>query len=471
MSCSSKNPSFENCELAIMKQSIKKVEEIQGKLSTEENRELIEIMEEYIQNNEHCICYGGTAINNLIPDSDKFYDYDVEMPDYDVYTPNPIQDAKKLADIYFKRGYTNVVAKSGVHYGTYKVFVNYVGIADFTLLHKALFAAIKRESISINGIMYAPPNFLKQSMYRELSQPHNDTSRWEKVLTRLNLLNKHYPFKGMCKATKERKASGFGPKAIDAQLYEMVRANLVRQKVVFIGGYANTLYESKAQHVPDFDVISLDPKKTAKILEDELKRAGFSKIKIVPCPGVGELIHPHFKFMVGDSLVALIFEPTACHSYNVIRDKNGNDVNIGSIDTLLSFYMAFLFADRDYLDKQRLLCLSEFLFEEQERSKHRQEGVLKRFSIDCYGQQETMPRIMATKEKMFKTLKRGTKKYEEWFLKYVPAGDKPDIPGTVGEPGTAMRNVYDEPERRKTRKFRKSRPFHKRKTTRVWSLF
>jgi hypothetical protein len=469
MSCSSKNPSFEHCELAVMKNSIKTVEELQGKIATEENKELIEIMEEYIQNNDHCICYGGTAINNLIPDKDKFYDYDVEMPDYDVYTPEPIQDAKKLADIYFKRGYTNVVAKSGVHYGTYKVFVNYVGIADFTLLHKGLFAAIKREAITRNGIMYAPPNFLKQSMYRELSQPHNDTSRWEKVLTRLNLLNKHYPFKGMCKNTPSKPSAGFGSKKMDERMYEMVRANLVHQKVVFIGGYASTMFDAEAKHVPDFDVISIDPKKTATLLQKELMEAGFKQIKIVPCAEVGELIHPHYKFMVGPNLVALIFEPTACHSYNVIQDKDGNDVKIGSIDTLLSFYMAFLYAHRDYLDEKRLLCLSEFLFEEQERNKYKQEGVLKRFSIDCYGQQETMPRIMAKKEKMFKTLKRGTKKYEEWFLKYIPAGDREDIPGTVGEPRTAMRNVFEEPARtvRKRPKKRKSR----KQKQKLWSLF
>ena len=45
----------------------------------------------------------------------------------------------------------------------------------------------------VAGILYAPPNFLRMAMYLELSRPAGDVSRWEKVLKRLILLNKHYP--------------------------------------------------------------------------------------------------------------------------------------------------------------------------------------------------------------------------------------------------------------------------------------
>ena len=54
---------------------------------------------------------------------------------------------------------------------------------------------MKREAISVNGILYAPPNFLRMAMYLELSRPKGDVSRWEKVLKRLILLNKHHPLK------------------------------------------------------------------------------------------------------------------------------------------------------------------------------------------------------------------------------------------------------------------------------------
>jgi len=51
---------------------------------------------------------------------DRFYNDDVDLPDYDFYSPNALQDAKELADIYFKKGYEEVEAKSGQHHGTTK---------------------------------------------------------------------------------------------------------------------------------------------------------------------------------------------------------------------------------------------------------------------------------------------------------------------------------------------------------------
>ena len=37
------------------------------------------------------MCYGGTAINNILPNYDKFYDTNFEIPDYDFFSPNAIE--------------------------------------------------------------------------------------------------------------------------------------------------------------------------------------------------------------------------------------------------------------------------------------------------------------------------------------------------------------------------------------------
>ena len=42
-----------------------------------------------------------------------------------IFSENALNDAKELADIYYKKGFIDVEAKSGQHHGTYKVFVNY----------------------------------------------------------------------------------------------------------------------------------------------------------------------------------------------------------------------------------------------------------------------------------------------------------------------------------------------------------
>ena len=95
-------------------------------------------------------------------------------------------------------------------------------------------------------------------------------------------------------------------------------------------------------------------------------------------------------------------------------------VRIGTIDTLLSFYMAFMYADREYYDINRLLCLSTMLFNVQQRFRLKQSGLLKRFGMDCYGIHVTLSDIRDLKTEKRKKLDFNSKEYEEWFLNYNP---------------------------------------------------
>ena len=189
-----KDLTFEDCELAILRMAVDKAEEKIGKriVNSEDIKNIIKVVEDFIKQ-KNLICYGGTAINNILPSDDQFYNKEVEIPDYDFFTTNALDDAIELADIYYKKGFNDVEAKAGQHHGTYKVFVNYIPIADITFLPKPIFNSLKKDSIRVGGILYTPPNYLRMSMYLELSRPVGDTSRWEKVMKRLSLLNKNYP--------------------------------------------------------------------------------------------------------------------------------------------------------------------------------------------------------------------------------------------------------------------------------------
>jgi hypothetical protein len=203
---------------------------------------------------------------------------------------------------------------------------------------------------------------------------------------------------------------------------------------VFFGGYAISLYlqymprhlHKKLEKIPDFDVLSEDPKKTAEILRERLKDAGYKTVKIIKRKEIGEIVAPHYQIMVGADTIAFIYKPIACHSYNIItvdREK----VKIATVDTMLSFYLAFLYSDRNYYDSERIVCMAQFLFEVQQRNRLQQKGLLKRFSISCYGHQETVDEMRAEKAEKFKELKDHKKKqsaeYDEWFLRYRPADD------------------------------------------------
>ena len=118
----------------------------------------------------------------------------------------------------------------------------------------------------------------------------------------------------------------------------------------------------------------------------------------------------------------MIYKPIACHSYNIIRMKKRN-VKIATIDTMLSFYLAFTYVNRPYYDPNRIICMAEYLFKVQQHNRLSQKGLLKRFSINCYGKQLTLEGIREEKANKFKELsnKRHGKEWEYYFLKYDPA--------------------------------------------------
>jgi hypothetical protein len=74
--------------------------------------------------------------------------------------------------------------------------------------------------------------------------------------------------------------------------------------------------------------------------------------------------------------------------------------------------------------------MAAYLFEVEQKNSLEQKGLLKRFSLDCYGKQPTMEEIRATKAQKYEELKGKTgpkdvKEKEMWFLKYRPVEAKP----------------------------------------------
>ena len=409
---------FDDCENTILQYAIKETTNIKGKkqVNNPDVQKMLDIVEKFIINKK-LICYGGTAINNILPQYAQFYKKDIEIPDYDFYSYNALDDAKELANIYYQSGYKDVEAKSGVHKGTFKVFVNFIPIADITFLEKEIYNNILSESIKIAGIHYCPPNFLRMGMYLELSRPEGDVSRWEKVHNRLNLLNYHYPIT----ACNKKKTN----KQIDDKLYNIICNTLINQNVIFFGGYAYNLYKKADKQNSSnnvcFDVINEDFDKISLIITEQLESHDYKNIKINNYKPIGELIPEHIEILVNKTPVLYVYKPIACHNYNKIK-MGPQLVNIATIDTILSFYLAFMYVSEKHFDKDRLLCMSKFLFDLSEKNKLETKGLLKRYSMDCYGYQKTLIDMRSQKTEQFKKLKhnKDSKEYETWFLNYVP---------------------------------------------------
>ena len=469
---------FEDCELLILRTAVDKTTTKQARriVRNPDIQPMLALVCTFLHDRK-LICYGGTAINNLLPAKDQFYDKTLELPDYDVYSKHAMDDAKALADLFLCHGYTEVVAKAGQHHGTFKVFVNFLGIVDITHTPAEIFDTLANDSIYVRGLWYCPINFLRMAMYTELSRPAGDTSRWEKVMKRLTLLNKHYPLQEDCgvhntfqraldepsedmegtlgslgpsssssssssrKTTKNRnKGTKKTEKEKDSHpvpektIHVLLRNLFAAEECVFFGGFALSLFW---RHMPpakrplenktaaDFDILSNTPFDTATHAQTALVRAGVTGVSIVRHPPIGELILEHYEIVVwGNNTVAFVYQPNGCHSYNVVRAKQ-HKLRIASIDTMLSFYLAFLYTNRPYYTQflNRITCMAAFLFEVQQQNRLKQTGLLKRFSITCYGHQPTREDMRAQKAHMYRQLKRrpGTREYQEWFLNYTPA--------------------------------------------------
>jgi len=470
------NMTFADCELSILRSAVDKIQDKKGKkmLHKADVQQIIDIIEDFLKKKKR-ICYGGTAINNILPEDKQFYDKSIELPDYDFFSPTPLKDAKELADIYFAANFTEVEAKSGVHAGTFKVFVNFIPIADITFMPAPLFRSLFKESKKIDGVYYASADYLRMAMYLELSRPQGDTSRWEKVLKRLMLLNKQYPLQSrQCRDHEVQRMfdnpGGFEEK----ELFYLVRDTLIDEGVVFFGGYANRLYlrrhkafgKYSSLKTPDFEVLALHPKEVAEIVKKTLQENEYTNMSVVKIKGVGEIVPEAYQVRWGKERLATIFRPLGCHSYN-IKHLRDHAVKIATIDTMLSFYLAFMFASSQEFDPERYRCMSEYLFQVQRDNRLEQRGILKRFSINCYGEQTTLEKMRREKSEKYEELKneKGSKEYEWYFLRYIPAErekykrKKSQRKRKTKRKKTRKKRSRRSPRRTKKRKRRRSRRY------------
>lgn len=434
--CKEEKLNFEECEQAILHAAIEELDDFQKNNKIQNGPEIKKIMsvvDEFIRRKK-LVLYGGQAINSILPRHAQFYGAK-DIPDYDFFTTNSPADAKELADIFYSMGYTDVEAKSGVHKGTQKVYVSNIPVADLTQQEPTIFTHLQKNAIIIDGIHYAPANWLRMSMYLELCHTYGDTTRFEKVLKRLTLLNKYHYMKTpqKCQEIKFQRDFSKAETVEDdiEKIYHIVRNTLINQDVVFFGGYALSLY---SQYMPvaqrriirkisDFDVLSEDIERVARIVIEQLKQAGFSKAAIVNHPAIGEIIPKHIEIRVGAETVAFLYEPDECVNYNEVMPEK---MRIATIDTILRYYLAFIYTGREYYDIDRLLCMANFLFRVQQENRLAQNGILRRFTTMCIGKQHTLEDIRAEKSEEFKRL-RGNKndpEYEQWFLKYIPGQNK-----------------------------------------------
>ena len=403
-----------------MEQSIESVariaqDEIDRENAKDENiRKAIDIVKKFIQTNR-VICYGGTAINNLLPKEDQFYDFDLDIPDYDFFSENPQLHAMKLADQLANAGYKSVEVKPGVHLGTFKVFCDYTGVADVSHLDKPIFLKLFRDAIKRDKIYYAPPNFLRMAMYLELSRPKGDVSRWTKVYKRLTLLNKHYPI--TC-PDKHKKLTDIH---LLPEVKKKLEKILIDEDVVVLGFNGYMLQKSAFTKEWMFPLDLLVVPEKRKEVVDKIVSIFETKVKTKEIEPYAELFPAHTDIVEpkGSKLIVRVYETTACHSYH----KASNGLMIASIPTLLQFFLSTLYADKHFLQdipEQRIICVAQQLVDMSNNELHRRYKLLT--PITCLGKQKGLLDMRVDKSELYEKLSqnKSSPEFLEYFFTYVP---------------------------------------------------
>ena len=367
-------------------------------------KQSLSIVREFMKSHR-VMCYGGTAINNLLPPEDRFYDPETTVPDYDFYSKNPQEDAMTLANQLSRAGVLNVEVKPGIHLGTFKVFADFEGVADITHLDEDIFEHLWDQNIVKEGIHYVTPNFLRLSMYLELSRPRGDVSRWSKVYTRLQLLNKHYPMTcPMKKAPEERPLT-------DQQRKEVEKI-LSTHNVVLLGITASQIHGGKRAPKWQAPVTLLAELPTMqKIMEG----------RSIEVEDGTEIMPSHVDILDENGNVFLrIHETAACHSYH----QMANGIKVASIPTTLQFFFAYMFSGVNEEELTHLLCVSQRLVDLASQKESRRYALLT--PMDCIGTQETLVDMKRHKSELYAELSKDKTSAEflKYFFTYNPKDNK-----------------------------------------------
>jgi len=368
---------------------------------------LFHIVEAFILKHK-LICYGGMAINAYLPNEKQFYDK-TDIPDYDCFSPNSIKHAKQLANILSNK-MENVEVKSAMFPGTLKIYVNFIPIVDITSLTDDVFYNISKKSIHINNILYAPPNYLKISLYQELSRPLGDISRWEKIYNRLTLLNQSHPlYVTNCSVSD----SDIPDTEENQRIHKIIVDQIKEKKWVVFGDYGLSYYikhfpkKYQSKHgikIPYILVNSLDDVKLS--FKYTTKYYSF------------HFFNPFYQIIYNGTVVLYVFITNSCQSYNEI-----NSLHIATIDTILSIYYALTFINIGM--NQHKIVSYIYLLENIKATS----GICKRFHMPCIGTQQTMEDIRQVRDKMYKIYKKNKSKkiYNTYFFNYKPNTKKLNV--------------------------------------------
>jgi len=381
------------------------------------------------------LLYGGLAVNLSLPKEQRFYDI-YELPDYDFFSPQARKDAIELADKYYTLGYKYVEVKPGIHFETYKVYVDFMPVADITDVPDKLFKHLLEISLSEKSVVLqnnpsldvniAPLSFLRLAFHIELSRPNGFIERWKKIYKRMVLFYHQYPvtFDNCAVKTilhkdpetrvtelthivthycKTHNLPIFGTEGIKIYLSKHLKKDI----------HGDMIFDSKMSRV---EIVSETFQQTALQIQDMLSsmldkdetlvmksHAALNKSEFIPKHYIISLVKGGLS-----RHICTVYSSQACYSYKIV-----DGTSVLSIDAMLSLMYAYLFSQRDYYVIEKVKCMINILLNMQNEHLNSKKYIWKQFDLLCYGTQNTIEDVKRSRwlaNKKFQVYRPGSSK-------------------------------------------------------------
>ena len=374
----------------------------------------LEIVHEFLKKKRR-VCYGGTAMNAILPVEKRFYQTDYDLPDYDFFTPEIEDDIEDLVHMLKEAGFKDVFHKMGIHEGTKKILVNFTPIADITYISSSIYKVFYKRSIVREGVHYTDPEILRMMMYLELSRPKGMVSRWGKVYERLQLINEEFPVMRSVGFTRREKGKGGAAKGaakgaatpLPAELRDQVFSFCIENQRSVIIGDLDTFYTRAIGNTksPEFNIetyrgiigwLTPNLKEDAKKLQSLL--GGAPTCRIFLHPAKSEIVSEYVEVTYKGVPAALLIQENACHSYLSFPVRDGRSISIASLDTLITLYYSiaiFTMKARHYIPKIESRIAKFVTLAEKNRVAKNPK--IPAFPIICHGYQKGFSTLLKEK--------------------------------------------------------------------------
>ena len=358
----------------------------------------IECVERFLRKKKR-VCYGGQAINSLLPKARRFYDPKYTVPDYDFFSPSMESDVAELIGDLEKEGFQDISKKLSMHEGTTKVYVNFVPVADISDVAEDMFALIQKRAVAVDGILFCDPGMLRMFMYLELSRPRGEVERWHKVFQRLTLLNHEYPLED-CK-------DHITMQHVDTESRKIILDFCVKRKNVMAGpefielldkNKDKTHIDTLAKRGGPVIFLSAKAKEEAEDLRDILGAKG-GKIQIEEFTSPSDHIFNYVMLKRKGEKIALIFQEDSCHAYTLLTVDGGAEMRVATPDMLLHlYYTLMIFGKKEKSFFQNSLdCLIRKIFTISERARNYPTKFVPPFGLRCSGHQRGIATLLKLK--------------------------------------------------------------------------